>query len=449
MEQSACKNENHGMPAVAAVFSFWIIVAASCFGSQTEAPSSEGGLWVWPNQPPGDCPFEQSKFVAGIVFTGRHAEYTGADTWYPAWASDGNLYSPWTDGMVGQTLCISDGYVAKGVPRTGNARITGDDPLHLKVIVLGTEPGSAKPYGGRYPCGSLLYNGVWYYGTYCLDVNWTKREGITFNWPWLGPFVGFRISRDLGQSWTQTTCTPSEPLFGEKGGRDGPAVKIGAPHFVDFGKNMEHSRDGRAYLVAHGAAETDSQPRFANCSWITGDQVYLIRVKPSPESINDRTKYEYFAGRDKDGRGIWTRHFSKMVPLVDWNNRCGCVTMTYNAGLGRYMMCVTDGWPTSGPMNSYILESERITGPWKLVVFMKGFGEGAYFVNIPSKFISDDGRTAWLCYSANFGLMSKEGRSNPPGSRYAMCLQEVKFPDRSDYGEYIQNSSATSRVSGK
>ena len=33
---------------------------------------------------------------------------------------------------------------------------------------------------------------------------------------------------------------------------------------------------------------------------------------------------------------------------------------------------------------------------------MKDFGEQAYFVNFPSKFISSDGRTLWLCYSANF-----------------------------------------------
>ena len=26
-------------------------------------------------------------------------------------------------------------------------------------------------------------------------------------------------------------------------------VKLGAPHFVDFGRNSEHSPDGRAYLV--------------------------------------------------------------------------------------------------------------------------------------------------------------------------------------------------------
>jgi len=30
---------------------------------------------------------------------------------------------------------------------------------------------------------------------------------------------------------------------------------MGSPHFVDFGKNMERSPDGKVYLVGHDAAE--------------------------------------------------------------------------------------------------------------------------------------------------------------------------------------------------
>lgn len=55
---------------------------------------------VWPSTPPTDCRFPKSDTLVGVGFTGRHAEYTGADTWYPSWAADGNLYSPWTDGNV-------------------------------------------------------------------------------------------------------------------------------------------------------------------------------------------------------------------------------------------------------------------------------------------------------------------------------------------------------------
>lgn len=127
------------------------------------------------------------------------------------------------------------------------------------------------PYQSRYPCGSLVHDGVWYYGTYCLAGGQvTKKDGITYNWPWIGPFVGFCWSTDFGKTWTQTPCTPAKPLFSEHSPKGEP-IKIGAPHFVDFGKNMQHSPDGKAYLVAHGASDGKDR-RFGYNSWITGDE---------------------------------------------------------------------------------------------------------------------------------------------------------------------------------
>ncbi len=44
-------------------------------------------------------------------------------------------------------------------------------------------------------------------------------------------------------------------------------------------------------------------------------------------------------------------------------------------------------------------------------------------MSMPSKFISPDGRRAWLLYSAGWGA---EGLpADPPGSTYAACFQEI------------------------
>jgi hypothetical protein len=384
----------------------------------------------WPSQPPADCPFEPSAQVRGIAFTGRHARYTGADTWYPSWAADGACYSPWTDGNFDRRVedgwdvhnmdCSSDSRNPSnrgrdGKSGTGQAKISGDDPLNLKLENLGVHYAAPAPYGGRYPCGSLVYNGVWYYGTYCLDE--TDRG---LNWDILGPFVGFRVSHDFGQTWADTPHTPTNPIFGESGKNNGK-VKIGAPHFVDFGQNLGHSPDGKAYLVGHGATRP-----AANVAWIAGDQAYLLRVTPSPATMNDPSKYEFFGGHDTAGAPIWTNDFRQIKPLIEWNDRVGHATMTYMPGLKKYLLCITDGWPTVKTFNTYILESDHITGPWKLVTFMEKFGEQAYFVNIPSKFISADGKTAWLCYSANFtnNAFGTSWAINPPDSRYGLCLHE-------------------------
>jgi hypothetical protein len=393
----------------------------------------------WPSNTPPDCPFEPSPDIRELAFTGRHAEYTGADTWYLSWADDGNCYSGWTDGNFSIPVegpdwwlknlpeCSSDSRNPVNAQRggksgTGQAKIMGDDPLNLTLEHLGIEYASPAPYAGRYPCGSLVYNGVWYYGTYCLDESGRTNElGQKLNWDIQGPFVGFRVSRDYGKTWDECPHTPANPIFGESG-KQGGKVKIGAPHFVDFGQNLEHSPDGKAYMVGHGASRPD-----AEVAWIRGDQAYLIRVPPSLETMNDPAAWEFFAGHDTRGNPVWMHDFGQIKPLIEWNGRVGHATMTYNGPLKKYLLCITDGGTTISTFNTFILESNYITGPWKLVVFMEKFGQQAYFVNIPSKFISVDGRTIWLCYSANFTnhYLGTNWKADPPGSRYAMCLQEV------------------------
>ena len=51
---------------------------------------------------------------------------------------------------------------------------------------------------------------------------------------------------------------------------------MGTPHFVDFGRDLEHSPDGYAYMVGHGTYDPDG---IAN--WCSGDAVSMARVRPS------------------------------------------------------------------------------------------------------------------------------------------------------------------------
>jgi hypothetical protein len=192
---------------------------------------------------------------------------------------------------------------------------------------------------------------------------------------------------------------------------------------------MQYSPDGKAYMVAHGADINDTQPRFWNSSWITGDNVYLLRVTPTVENINDASQWEFYGGKDAAGNAVWTHDFKQIKPLLEWNNNMGCVNVTYNAALKRYLMCVTDGGNTVSRMNTYLLESESLTGEWKLISYMKSFGEQAYFVNIPSKFISKDGQTMWLMYSGNFATNwnGEHIKPNPAGSHYGLVMQKIQL----------------------
>jgi len=105
---------------------------------------------------PSSCLVEKSRDIINIFFTGRFSNYTKADTWYPSWASDGNLYSPWTDGTIGDMDGIWSGAAKNS--KIGQVEISGDNPMNLEVENLGVYTSSALPYQGRYPFGSLIYN---------------------------------------------------------------------------------------------------------------------------------------------------------------------------------------------------------------------------------------------------------------------------------------------------
>lgn len=154
----------------------------------------------WPSEPPAGCPFPNSPEITGIAFTGRHREYEHADTWFPSWAFEGNLYSAYADGSVEGIEASCKG----PAPTTGQAVIVGDDPLALTVKSLGVHHEATLPYVGRYPAGTLVYNGVWYYGTYATE------DGV-------GAVVGFRHSSDYGKTWTDPCLTPLHNFFHEGG----------------------------------------------------------------------------------------------------------------------------------------------------------------------------------------------------------------------------------------
>lgn len=143
---------------------------------------------------PKDCPFPPSELFGELRFTGKTRCYPNADTRYPSWASDGKCCSPFTDGVTEGVFSRSwteveekdEQVIVNMMTTTGQAVIEGDDPMNLIRTALENQEASAYPYGGRYPCGSLVYNGIWYYGTYCLSpFGWTRYGGRSYNWPFL------------------------------------------------------------------------------------------------------------------------------------------------------------------------------------------------------------------------------------------------------------------------
>jgi hypothetical protein len=243
----------------------------------------------------------------------------------------------------------------------------------------------------------------------------------------------------------KTTHTAADPLFPETG-LGGAKVKLGEPHFVDFGKELEHSPDGKAYLVAHGAASSSD---FVN--WNAGSDIYLARIDISPENVNDLSKWEFYKGSDSNGKPIWSSGFSGLVPILSWSGGLGNVSVTYDAGLKRYIMTLSRGNKVPDDWNRsdfVVLHSadDSLTSGWRMVRIWHDFGTFGYMPNVPSKFVSADGRTFWMGFSTDNGHRAGVV-TNPAGANYSYDLREVRLvPTASGNGELRR--SFTDRTSG-
>jgi hypothetical protein len=415
--------------------------------NEIEAACDPSEYIVWNNVTvPSDFPLPLSKDISSYLYAPDcAARYGGADTWFVSWAADDLLYSGFTDGRVDNVTSISYAYHPNSNTTTGHVMLMGSNPLNLTILSPGIFTSNTGPYNGRYPSANLHYNEVWYQSTYgTSDI-----DGVCGNWCVQGPFVSFRYSTDQGKTWYDYNLHPqndTDNLFNQTSANR-QKVKYGALHFVDLGKNQEWSTDGYVYLIGHGSNSSfpaSPTTTFPIESWNEGDQVYLARVRLSIETMHDLNQFEFWNGMEyipgKDG-------VDKAQALFTFPNKTGTATASYVPALKKYLMVVsTATHPGAHSMvtefDIYILESNRLEGPWSLVQYMNKFGPEAYFPIIPTKFLGQshdikvlpDGSSLWpfyLGYSANFAY--SKPAPNPPHSGYSFCLLSSKFVLTSEF----------------
>jgi hypothetical protein len=397
--------------------------------------SGNTGTFTWPDDPPAGIPFARSRTLSGVRFDGPWADYALGDTWYPSWGEDGNLYSGFMDGDCNGTGGSMGGWSTPLPSSMGTAVISGDDPmdLALRCGVVYADHGNAD---GRYAEGSLSYDGVWYYGsTLFYDQTQPGAEQCGENgfngwgpiYCTIGPLVGYDVSGDGGRSWQPSPETPSDPLFGESIA-NGNRVKLGALHWVDLGRNQEYAGDsaataaGYAYAVTEGGGGPTSQD-----SWLNADNLYMVRVKPSPATINDAADWEFYAGTDASGQPAWSHDLGDIEPLLHWSGgHLGAPSISYDAPLHRYLLWTSapsDGVnDVSSPFDSMLLESSRLTGPYELVQYFAGFGPQAYQLSTSTKFMSPDGLTMWLTGDV---VYDDSLHPDPAGGFYGLTFREI------------------------
>lgn len=323
------------------------------------------------------------------------------DLWPCTWADDGQIYLLNGDGFGFDRNALWSDIVMNRISGTPETGIEGERlAAGIEIAPIWGDPGEYN----RKPTGIVAVDGD---GDgqdelYAAIQDLRHGDGAFDD----APNASIAVSRDYGRTWQST----DEPMFS-----DNVFTTI---FFLDYGKSNQAATvlgpDGANYVYAYGI-DFNWRDSFVNTVEDPTD-LYLARVPVA--SIQDRATWEFFAGLDGDSP-TWNTDIGSRVPVLTDTRRVytnirgdGIHDMTvisqgsvvYNQPLDRY---IYTSW-TEYTFEFY--EAPRPWGPWTLFL-RKDFGaypwfgggagcpatkNGGYATVIPSKFISDDGRTMWV-----------------------------------------------------
>jgi hypothetical protein len=362
-----------------------------------------------PALPPRRMAYPRSELLAGLEWLGPAQRYpgSGSDMHWWAWADDDAIYSVEDDGQnFGRSWHF--GHLL---------RVTGLPPNH-QVSYVSNFPGLERPSMRklRYVCGALALGSRLYVAAY--DYNFDdpgqqvhRLDG--YRPVSLGPesFFVDALSRhggvaaliysdDYGQSW-QNLPDADTPYF------LGP--RFAALAFVGFGPGYTGvpERFGE-YVYAISNDE----------NWESGNHVFLARVPR--ERVLERAAWQFYEGGGQIGRPQWTDEEDEARPILSDPGHVGHPTMTYNAGLGRFLLLFGSdvvphsyatprafaraNWHRQRELQIY--EGPAPWGPWQLVHYEPSWeGEHvAYLPQLPSKWLSADGLQGTLLFSGDYSM---------------------------------------------
>ena len=301
-------------------------------------------------------PYPPGEVFRGITWAPKSEivrQAKGSDNWPSTWGDDGALYTAYGDGngfrpFVPEKLSL------------GLARVTGTPPELTGVNVRSPtleKKGDGKK--GEKASGLLMVDGVLYLFARNAGnsrLAWSEDRGA--NWEWA--------------DWR----------FG---------TGFGCPTFLNFGKNYAGARDEFVYVYSH---DSDS-------AYEPADRMVLARVPK--EKIRLGKSYELFAGLGADGRPKWA-HVSepeKMAAVFEHKGKCYRSGVTYHAPTRQYLWCQTlPGGDARFKGGFGIYSAPEPWGPWGTVYFTEQWDVGPGDTSsLPTAWMSDDGRTAWLLFS--------------------------------------------------
>ncbi len=308
-------------------------------------------------------PYPPSPVIRCIEWAPVHSivrKARGSDNWPITWGDDDRLYTAYGDGRgfrppVEKKLSLGLAIVSG----------TGDDFHGINLRSPSAERTGDGPRGPK-ASGMLMVDGVLYMlvrNTGNAQLAWSTDRGRTWTW----------------SRWKFTTS-------------------FGCPTFLNFGKNYAGARDGYVYIYS---PDSDNAYRRA-------DRMVLARVPVS--RITDRRAYEFFERLER-GLPVWTRDIDRRGAVFTHEGCCYRSSVSYDAALGRYLWCQTG--PGEDPRFAgglAIYDAPEPWGPWTTAFFTERWDVGPGETScLPTKWMSDDGRTVYLVFSGDDAFSVRRG----------------------------------------
>lgn len=325
-----------------------------------------------------------STFVgtAEIEESGSVATASDGDLWPSCWSEDGSLYSANGDGK-GFSLYGPFADIAVN-------RVEGMPPdLTGETIARGDEVGPIWSGAGynRKPTGMVCEGDTIYLAVQDLALDFNDVPAATIV-----------KSTDGGRTWSWDR---SAPMFDDH--------VFTTIWFADYGRGGERT-PGR-YVYAYGL---DGNWRDSFDDTVEDPQdVYLARVPRS--RVDEGSAWQFYTGSGSGSgdKPRWSNKIADREPVLRDTRRV--YEQTYSTNRVSDLSVLSQGGVTYVPgLDRYIYtswteytfefyESPTPWGPWKHFQ-SKDFGgypwdqnqHGGYATTIPSKFMSDDGKTLWV-----------------------------------------------------
>ncbi|NJD02224.1 MAG: DUF4185 domain-containing protein, partial [Ruminiclostridium sp.] len=344
-----------------------------------------------------------SKDIPGMTRLTAPMVIGTGDMWPLTWADDNDLYTGAGDNYAfGPAWSFMNFWKITGTP-PGHDAICVNSLDFVKGLVKEEVKYSVKP------AGVICVDGVLYLAVEDMLYH-DGRYGNQIN---IGAWI--ITSADHGRTWSPVPDEEGRKFF---------TGRFASPHFLQFGRDYSGARD--SYVYAYSCAGDDG-----GACWSAGDEMFLGRVPK--DSILERAAWEFFGG-EAGGHPKWVSELEQSVPVFRYPKKTGENEVVYNAGLGRYLLLnwafidCTNHRVGSRHSELTIFEAPDIWGPWALVYRELNWGYNCdYQPRLPTKWISPDGRTAWILSAGNFHRDG--GRMH-----YGMVTSQVEF-GTGNYGD--------------